>query len=243
MMHLDQEQIQRLIHGELVPAMAASVHDHLAACFDCRSRVAEAREEEATVLALLEHLDHAKPALSIESVIKPERSRGTSWGGWAAGILLALGIAGAAYAIPGLPIRGWVDSLVKSVSQRDEPSLTVPAPTATAAISGIVIDPGAELAIVFANRVEGSARVMLTNDSDVTVRALNGTATFTSDIDRLLIDDVSATGFEIRIPRAARHVEILIGSHRVFLSERSRVASETPADASGSYVVPLPAAR
>jgi hypothetical protein len=238
-MHLDQEQIQRLIHGELVPATSASVHDHLAACFDCRSRVAEAEREEATVLALLEHLDHARPAASIESVIKPERPRDISWGSWAAGIALALGAAGAAYAIPGLPFRGWVDSLVTSVSQTDARSLTVPTPIVDVGISGIVIDPGAQLAIVFVVAGEGHARVVLTDDREVAVRALNGTATFTSDIDRLLIDDVSATSFEIRIPRAARRVEILIGSRRVFLTERSRVTSEAPADTTGSYVLPL----
>lgn len=242
-MHLDQEQVQRLIHGELVPATSASVRAHVAACFDCRSRVAEAEQEERTVHALLEHLDHETPAVSIESVIERGRTRDNSWSRWAAGILLAFGGVGVAYAIPGLPLRGWVDSIVRSVSQRDEASLTVPAPTAAAAISGIVIDPGEELAIVFVERVEGYARVMLTDDREVAVRALNGTATFTSDIDRLLIDDVSATGFEIRIPRAARRVEILIGSDRVFVSDGSRVISEAPADTTGVYIVPLTAER
>lgn len=238
-MHVDQEQIQRLIHGELVPLTSASVNEHLAACSDCRARVAEAEQEEVALLELFTHLDHARPVANIKVVVGRKSGRAPSRWRWAAGILLAVGGAGVAYAIPALPFRGWVDSLVNSVIQRDEPSSADRVPISDLAISGVVIDPGVELAIVFGGRIAGYARVALTDEDEVAVRALNGTATFTSDRDRLLVDNLSASSFEIRIPRAARHVEILIGSRRVFLSERARVTSEATADTTGSYVVPL----
>lgn len=245
-MHLDQEQIQRLIHGELAPSLSGFARDHLTACSDCRAGVTAAEREEAVVFEQLRQLDHPVPAPSARSAIARARSGAGSWRRWAAAIALVLGAAGVTYAIPGLPVRGWLTALLSAVAGREEPVAApgAPAPRSDAVTSGVVVDPGDRFAIVFAARADGSVHIVLTEDRAVVARALGGAAAFTSDVDRLTIDGyVAGAAFEIRIPRSAPHVEILSDNRRLFLSQRSRVTTAVPAGADGSYIVPFTAPR
>ncbi|MGH7672815.1 MAG: zf-HC2 domain-containing protein, partial [Gemmatimonadales bacterium] len=100
-MHLDDEQVQRLLHRELAPPVETSVRAHLAQCASCRGRVAEAEREETEVYALLRHVDDPPPPVDARAVVARARARGLGRLRWAAGVLLALGLAGAAYAAPG----------------------------------------------------------------------------------------------------------------------------------------------
>ena len=47
-MHLDDEQLQRLLDGELDRGRARSMADHVAACPDCRA-LSEAERDQAEV--------------------------------------------------------------------------------------------------------------------------------------------------------------------------------------------------
>jgi len=100
-------------------------------------------------------------------------------------------------------------------------------------VAGIAVAPGRALVILFTSpQVEGQAQVSLTDGTEVVVRAPSGTATFTADVDRLVIDNPgSRATFEIQIPRAAPWVEIRVQGVPIFLKEGSRVT--------GSYLLPL----
>lgn len=277
-MHLDEEQVQRILHGELSHQAETRAREHVAACIACRERVAEAEREENELNALLTDLDHAPPRIDVADVIaaaatagahrtaktqRPDFARGRRIGfmggwlhfasaRWAAGLVVALGIAGAAYAVPGSPLPALVQAVahwIASLPQRS-PSTSAPEKASEDASSapaprvdlggGIAVDPGRTLLIVFSSpQAQGNVRVSLTDGPQAVVRAPIGSARFTSDVNRLLIDNQgSRATFEIQIPRAAPRVEIRVGGNRIFLKEGPGVNMERHSS-DGTYVLPL----
>jgi hypothetical protein len=241
-MHLDEEQLQRLLHGELSAGPRRDAHDHLAACSECRERLVMAQRDEGEIFTLLRQVDHALPMVHAEALAARARGTGLVWGRWAAGILLILGAAGAAYAVPGSPIREWVRSAAAWIAREDRVS---PSPrqseTPTAPTAGIAALPGQNYVIVFQSlEPGGQARVSLTDGAEVTVRAPSGAARFTSAPDRLLIDNQgSGATFEIEIPRAAPRVEIRVAGKGIFLKQGERVAAPHSPSVEGRYVIRL----
>ncbi len=242
-MHLDEETVQRLVHGELSGTSERSVREHLTGCDVCRRLVTEAEREDAEAFALLRELDDPVPRMSAETIAARARARGWDRVRVAAGFAIALGLAGAAYAVPGSPLRAWVTAATQQISDRRAPSPPPPTPQQApeAGIAGIAVVPGPDLLILFTSRqVAGQARVSMTDDVEVAVHAPNGAATFTSGVDRLVIDNRgSSATFEIRIPRTAPRVEIQVEGRRLFLKQGPRLITEASADPSGGYLLPL----
>lgn len=238
-MHLDEEQVQRLLHGQLSRPVEESARAHVAECPDCRGRVALAEREEGEVYALLRQVDHPPPRMDAAGIAA--RARSFRVGRLAAGILLAVGLAGAAYATPGSPLPGWIDSLAEWIGGGPSPRASAPVQGPEPAGAGIAVAPGRNLLILFRfPQTEGQVQVTLTERTEVVVRAPIGAATFTTDVDRLVIDNHgSAATFEILIPRAAPRVEIQVGGDRIFLKEGPRVTTPESLDSRGPYVLPL----
>jgi len=242
-MHLDEELVQRLLHGELGRPAETSARDHLVSCDDCRGRVADAEREESEVLQLLRHLDHPAPQVDPEEVVARGRSPYFGWGRRAAAILLGLGLAGVAYAAPGSPVRGWVRAVADWVDGRPTRPTATPGSTQATdpAVPGIAVSPGRRLVILFPSPpAKAEALVSLTDGADVVVRAVTGEASFSSEVDRLVIESRdSAATFEIQIPRSAPWVEIRAAGSRIFLKQGPRVTSEKPPAPGGTYILPL----
>ena len=241
-MHLDEEQLQRLLHGEL-GASAIFAREHLKACAECRSRLTEAEQEESWVFDRLRQVDHPAPRVNAPRVLSPARA--PSRQRLAAGVFLAVAATGVAYAAPGSPLPRVITRIIEAVS--GAPSRPSPAPVippASAPQAGIVVGAGERLVIVFpAVSAGGGATISFTEGRDVVVRALDGAA-FTSDFSRLLVDSVSPGGrFEIEIPRTAPLVEVRAGGRRVFLKQLSRIVTDAAPDASGSYHLPFSGAE
>ena len=57
MTHVNDETLQRILHGELDAGGIENAQHHLVCCAACRERVDAARDEEAAILALLRGLD------------------------------------------------------------------------------------------------------------------------------------------------------------------------------------------
>jgi hypothetical protein len=102
--------------------------------------------------------------------------------------------------------------------------------TPQASTAGVAIPAGRELVIVFTTAEPGSeARISPTDGAEVVVRAPQGAATFTSDVNRLTIDNrVAASTFEIAIPRSSRRVEIRVKNDRIYLKEGGRITPAAP---------------
>lgn len=246
-MHLDPEQIQRLLHGQLAGGVGGSVESsaraHLAACEECRARFAQAEREEHEVYALLRAVDHEPPPVDARALVRRSRGRALGPMRWAAGALLALGVAGAAYAMPGSPVRAWVKTVEHRIAGRPAPAPQTPTPAVSQppALAGVAIAPGRQLRIVFTSyQAAGELRVSLTDSAEVSARAPAGAATFTADGDRIVIaNDEGTATFEIQIPRAAAWIEIHVGGSRVLLKRGPDVAAARPAAQPGVWVLPL----
>jgi hypothetical protein len=240
-MHVDEEQLQRLLHRQLPSRAARSVRDHLAECADCRERFVTAERDDSAVFALLHEVDHAVPVVDPEALFARLGWTSLGWGRWAAGLLLLVGIVGAAYALPGSPVRQWIRSAAVWIGGSEPPASSTRAEASTLPVAGMVAVPGPRFVIAFESPESGGhARVSLTDGKHVTVRAPTGAASFTSAANRLGIAN-AGTGatFEIEIPRTARRVEIRVAGARIFLKDGSRVTSDRPATVEGDYLIPL----
>lgn len=246
-MHLDTDRVQRLLHAELPAADAAAVREHLASCHACHARVSQAEQDEREVMRLLGALDHVPPTISAERVLErarvvrrmvPRVVSGASFAArWAAGLLMAFGMTSVAYAIPGSPVRGWIDAIglrvagfVAAPTAPTAPVAPDPAPMRPDATAGIAVAPGRELVMAFTSPLGAQLSVALVDGgTEVVVLAPPGVATFTAGGDRLeiAIGDSSAR-LEIRIPRQAPRVEILVNGVRRYLKVGARI--RTPAD-------------
>jgi hypothetical protein len=236
-MHLDDERVQRLLHGELEPAGERLARQHLAACNDCRMLVDQARAEEHRIFGLLRKVDHPAPDADPRVVLAAGGRPRTQWGRWAAGILLVAAAGGAAYAAPGSPLPAALDRLVAILAPTQHRAGTDTAATDTAPPgAGIAVTPGDRLTIRFV--VEGDsafATLSLTDGDEAVIRAVTGAATFSSDVDRLSVRSAGTAGFEILIPRSAPWVEVLAGDTPVFRKRAARVVTPTEPGADGRY--------
>jgi hypothetical protein len=255
-MHLDDERIERLRHGELTESAASAAREHLAGCGDCRVRAVETAREQDEVVALLRAVDHPVPALTAEAVASLARrhdERRPAGGPlrravrpvrWAAAILLVLGAAGVALARPASPMRAWLESAVAWLRDTT-PARPVPRQAAAPESAGISAPAGRALVLVFSAPPGSLARVSLVDGGEVVIRAPAGAATFTSESERLLVEDRGAPDtFAVEIPRDARRVEIRAGARRLLVVEHGRVSAAGTAvvpgpNAKGVYAVPL----
>jgi hypothetical protein len=179
------------------------------------------------VFSLLRSLDHPVPsALSLEATLARARGKFPGRIRWAAGVLLAIGVAGVAYAAPGSPLPRWMAALRTTVSPRpSEPAPVIPVPEpAGPAVAGIAVDPGRTLTIAFESPwPEGIAVVSLIDGGEVLVRAPSGLAAFASAPGRVSVRGRPAPGrFDIDVPRSAPRVEILVAGEQVLLVEASQ---------------------
>ncbi len=234
-MHLDDERTQRWLHAELDGAARQEVAAHLATCAECQAQVAAAEAEESWVRGRLAVLPEPGPLASMAGL----RARASSlrrWR-WAATILLSCAAAGAAYAMPGSPLPGWVERIGEWIS----PPGRTPAPespaAAPAAPSGIVLPVEPNLTVRLRGGAAGSeARVVVVDSGGITVRVRSGQAAFTTSSGLLVVDAGGAgTGIEVELPRGAPMVGIETAGQRLFLLHNGVVESATTADDAGVY--------
>ena len=237
--HPDEEQVQRFLHKESTPHPGELLR-HIEICDECRERVAGAQREEDAVLALLAQADRVPPSIELAAVVARARRRRAMWTRWAASGLLAVGLAGAADAAAGFPVLSWVSALTARWSRAPGPEVAPLAPVAAEpAVGGVAVVPGSSFVVLFRSaQSAGEVRVTVTEGSDLVVRAPSGAATFTSDPDRVVIDNRGSTAdFDIAIPRGTTRVEIRIGDRRVFLKDGARIITVAPD--SGRYRIAL----
>jgi hypothetical protein len=242
-MHLDDEQVQRVLHRELIASDAAGIDAHLAGCATCRDAVTRARAAEAEIFGLLRSVDHSHQALDLADVRRRPDRRTVAparYGRWAAAILAAVGLAGVAYAVPSSPLRRWLEEWRRTPRVQVAPT-PGQAPERSPDIGGVSIAAGSPTVVLFvAAQATGEARVRLADVTDIAVRAPAGSARFAVAPGRLTIDNRGATiDYDILVPRHAPRVEIRVAGVRVWLKDGDRVVSDAPRDIDGATRVRL----
>lgn len=238
-MHLDDERVQRLLHDELGSA-EAETRLHLESCASCRELVDEAREEEDRTFTLLSRVDHPIAGLDPRVLLAQRRASSGHWGRRAAAIILGAAIAGAAYALPGSPLPATLDRLLGTGgASRDSRPATQPGRDSVPP-AGIAVPAEDGLVIrLLAEGEDAVAVIELTEDEEVVVRAVEGSATFTSDPGRLSVRSSGPVRLEIRIPRAATSVGVFADTIPLFRKLAGGPVSPTPPDSTGAYTIPL----
>jgi hypothetical protein len=235
-MHLDEERIQRLLHGELEPAAERLARQHVGECEDCRVLLEKARAEEHRIFGLLRELDHPLPRRD-PSTILAGGSSPISWGRWAAGLLLVAAAGGAAYAAPGSPLPAALDRLVgrlAPVETRSGPAAPSSNPAPSSA--GIAVPPGDRLTIRFLIGSDSAiVTLSLTDGDEVVVRTVEGAASFGSDVGLVTVRSAGSARFEVLIPRGAPSIRVLEGDTPVFAKQPSGIVTRVEPDAGGRY--------
>ena len=107
-MHLDEEQLGRVAHGEVSATEQSMVAIHLDECVACHASLDAVRHADTFVRDVLCVLDAPVPDTSIAMTVARARTRPSHWLTRAASVLLVLGVGGAAWAAPGSPVREWL---------------------------------------------------------------------------------------------------------------------------------------
>jgi hypothetical protein len=243
MNHLDVEQVERLLDGEMPTTADHWAQVHVADCGECRERVALAERQAAEIRSLLSQVDHEPPKVDARRLAAQARVRGGGWQKWAAGILLVIGSAGILYAAPGSPLRGWLSAAAHWIGHEEvkappEESASAPTP---GSVAGIAVIPGESLVILFEeSQPEGRARITLGPGTQVVIRVPAGSATFTSQASRLVIGNHGAAStYDIEIPLKAPRVEVLVEGERIFLKKGQDITVADTGAGTGPYLLPL----
>jgi hypothetical protein len=240
-MHFSDEQIQRWLHDELDASTRDALTRHLTGCSQCARTLEEADREEKAIFDLLQHVDHATPVVDVDSLVAPSpRGALAMWGRRAAIVVATAALAGAAYAFPGSPLPAWLSQAAGWITGRTAPVEDSP-PSGVPVTSGISVPMNERFSIQFTTaQAQSSVMVAVIDGPNVVVRVNGGTATFTTETDRLTIENARSTAdYEIDVPRNAPWVEIHVGSQRVMLKDGDQFVTDAPIDSVGRYVLPL----
>jgi len=141
-MHVDEGLLQALLDGEVDQTAAAEARRHIDECSQCRGLLAELRGEDQWLEGVLRSIDHPVPRVPVETIAtRARRSRRPLR--WAAAIGLLLLAAGTAYALPGSPVRRWIDQLLGPEGAKSTESIPD--------VAGVALPPGQHFSIVFAD--------------------------------------------------------------------------------------------
>lgn len=191
--------------------------------------------DQAEINALLRALDDPAPPLNIDAIVARARRDRFAWERWAAGVVIALGTAGVVYALPGSPVREWVDDRFGQTPAVAVPD--VPPPT-----GGISVSADQPLVVVFAAPQQtGAITVSIADVRELKITTAGAqTPPYSSGQGRVLIENQDwLADFDVVIPRGAPRVEIRIGERVALLKAAEVVSTSARADAHGKYVIPL----
>jgi anti-sigma factor RsiW len=236
-MHPDLEQLHRWMDGELPQGARDVVTAHLTECPTCSEQIAEWQSAGAALRGALSVLDAPVPAVRPETLIVRARARRDDRRRWLLAATLFIGLAGVAVASPHA-LRNWIGRILSHETASDvrrdpaperteeHPSAPLAAPPLAAApTAGIAVTPGERFRVDFATAPRaGALSITRGTRPDLEIIAPAGAATFTSSPDRVRVKSTSEVAdFRIEIPAGTQHLEIWIGSKRVFLQSGARV--------------------
>jgi len=239
-MHLDEETLERVLHGELMPGARATVERHLASCRECGDRLADAARAESRVFGLLEELDHEAPPLDWEAVTRAAPRGRTARELIAASLAFLLVAGGLLHAVPGSPLRGWIDAVLGEGSGPAEPALPA-TDAADAPLSGIAVVPSDPFEVAFAApQRTGRIRVTLVSSDRLELTVSGEPVELESGVDHLIVSNQgSSASYELRIPRTLSSIRVRVGAETILDKREGSIRTTAPRDSSGAYLVDL----
>lgn len=248
MEHPSDGRLLAYLDGELPPAVRERVSEHIGRCGACAAEVEELTRIVSHVSDGLSALDRPAPDTAYADVVRRASSSQTASGlRWrrmartAAAVVVLLG--GVAAAVPGSPLRAWIERSVDEVARlfrAEEPS-----PSGQAAEEGTAAGEADDLTGVAVALSDGRIRVdvhRLAPETVVRVRTVEephaavwGGSQYRTSSGRVEVMD--ATGKELRVdlPRSADRALVTVEGVEVARLEGGRLVPLTsPVDSSES---------
>lgn len=246
--HMDQGVLQALADGELDPADGRRVEAHLAECAACREEMDSLHQAALALTGALRVLDH--PIAGAPRFRVPAARTVTRNADWAslpraAMLVLGLGLAGAASAaVPGSPVRAWVESLIggretplpAAVAEAPAPERAMEAPEAGVSIvpeNGsvrIALDEVAPGVVVTATLADGARAGVFASGPAADAR-------FTTGRGRIEVVGAAAGALRVEIPRDARSATLTLNGRVYVVKEGDRLRVDAPdAETTGTEV-------
>lgn len=240
-MHLADHELRELLDGELTEQLAQYANSHLDECDRCAERRRELRTQDEEIERLLVLSCPPVPEVNIDGLIagsgRGERRRRAML---AAALALAAGTAAAA--MPGSPLRVYVERAIRSAPNERKNVGSLPGSTAAQhGTTGIVFRPSKTTEIVFLSRqVSGSARVTFSDAPEVRVMHSGGVVRYRLDGDVLTIDNSgSVADFSLTLPRWLASARIRAGKATLLRATGGSVLSAVNRDVDGAYLIEL----
>ena len=246
-MHVSDVQFDLLGRGELPSQDADVALAHIAQCSQCAIRQGDFAATEDEIESSLRLLDSPVAKADVGAIIRrAKRGRTATLWRIAAGIAF-LATAGAAAAMPGSPIRAWINR--GSVERPTVSPPPAPQPVSremvAAPVAGISIEASDSITLIFdADQSQGRIRVTFGTGSELRVSAAGGGASFEVRSEGLRVRNRgSSASYEVIIPATARSVGIRVADRWVFRKRDGLVAKAPLPEQDESYVVELTATR
>lgn len=224
MRHLDEGTLQALLDGELSADESAAAARHLEHCPECAGWAAELRAAAGELASAVQLLDRAPSVAaayhSFSESARADRGRRAALARRlllrAAVLVLVFGGLVSA-ALPGSPVRGWVETLwertLRTFTSRPAPSAPASAPTAVVpAPAGLAIMPvdGRVRIVLEAPAPDCQVRVRLVDGERAVLHATGGAASarFRTAPGRIEMVGGGVGEVRVELPRSARDARV-----------------------------------
>ncbi|MFW6206290.1 MAG: anti-sigma factor family protein [Gemmatimonadota bacterium] len=239
--HLNDAGVQALLDGELPPDERDQATAHLAGCASCR----EIRDELARANAVF---SEAVAALDVE--VRPARRPEAARSGWrlttpfVRAAVLVLLLAAAASAIPGSPVRGWIESVVTPRTPTVVPEVVTPVPEVLqpapdAAPAGVALSPVGAVEIVVSGLEDTSILLVETDEPEVstTVAATERDPVFRTGPGRIEVTDGVGGRLTVALPRSLASVRLVVDGQLYAEKEAGTLTVHVPGETVDGMVV------
>ncbi len=252
--HLEDGALLAALDGELSGTELRRIEAHVASCPACAERRETLRFAERRVKAALAELDAPSPWVELPAALRDaasstavpiergrrrrERRQGGLSGravGAAAGLVLLL--AAGAYALPGSPVRGWIDQSVEAIAGLfvEEPSGPVdPGPSA------VSVEPDEGRVRVVIHEAAAGLRVTVGLTGETRASASARRARFVVETGRIEVRDASGE-LRISLPRTARDASVWLAEREVVRLEAGRLERLPAAEGGPAQILVEPA--
>ena len=242
--HIDDGALLALLDGELNAEERRHVEAHAGRCSECSERRDQLRFASRRVTATLEAGDAPSPWAEMPEALRqayrdaPRQitSARSSRAGWmgrrsvatAAGLTLLL--AAGAYAIPGSPVRGWVDDGIESIAALIGGGDAEPGPSA------VSVEPAGGSIRVSVLGAAAGLRVTISLTDAPSAAASARQASFRVESGLIEITDVSGD-LRVSLPRGALSGSVEVDGVEVARLDGGELRQTAAAEASPAEIV------
>jgi hypothetical protein len=244
MTHLDDGTLQAFLDDELPACPRAEVAEHLLGCEQCHESYESLAQANAVFTQSVSVLDVEPPARSpAAGALGGRTRRSTATFVRAAGLVLALAAAASA-AVPGSPVREWIERAVEPPAPEPAPVVPVVVEVeepAAPAPSGVAIRPSSSgrLLVALIDLEDMEIRLESTNAAmaSVSVVGAEREPTFSTGSGRVEVRNGAGGTVHVRLPAGVDGARVEVDGSLYAANRDGRLRTRVAADtADGAFI-------